>query len=278
VLDCDDIDCDDINYDDHVHDDLNDNNLVHHRHYRLGHHVDYDDFVHHHHHRLAHHDLDNDHHEYDEYDGYDNDSNGNSNDAASCTGLDQGRSRVYLGYFGLSNTFAFGGSGLDLLLYGFPFEFPYLGGMTVSSSGGGGQGDNGDLAVGSANYVTLSRTGQVLPNTQDVAVPGSGTGIAESAIWNYDSVSTQLSMTWTNSDGSLVNIPTFMIISTIVCATPDQAAFQARYGDGLEVDLGDLLSLLPCLYKHSKNNQVDAGTNCIKLIQPLAASTVFGGA
>ncbi|KAK0521350.1 hypothetical protein OC842_006805, partial [Tilletia horrida] len=124
------------------------------------------------------------------------------------------------------STFALGGSGLNLRIVGDTSSFPYMGGVQLGNSG------NGDLAVGSSNYVTLTTVAEVAPNSREDASSGYGTGVTESAIWNYDPVAQRFSATWTNSDGVGVTMPTVLAlaVASYTYLTADETAFKQTYG------------------------------------------------
>jgi len=121
--------------------------------------------------------------------------------------------------------FTTGGSLIDLPIINAQ-TYGFIGGTQLDNSG------NGDLAAGSANYVTVANVDQTPPGQQVDSDNSYGNGITESAIWNYNSVTTAITATWTNSNGSPVQIPTILGLqaSSYFYLTPDPAAFTASYG------------------------------------------------
>ncbi|KAK0527887.1 hypothetical protein OC842_004727 [Tilletia horrida] len=123
------------------------------------------------------------------------------------------------------NTFATGGSLID-----FPIvdgqTYPFFGATQLSNSG------NGDLSVGSSNYVTVANVDQTPAGDPGNGGTSYGSGVYQSAIWNYNPVSGEVTATWTNSDGSPV--PNLAILAlqanSYMYLTPDAAKFQATYG------------------------------------------------
>ncbi|KAK0523821.1 hypothetical protein OC835_006132 [Tilletia horrida] len=123
------------------------------------------------------------------------------------------------------NTFATGGSLIDFpIVDGQTYHF--FGGAQLSNSG------NGDLSVGSSNYVTVANVDQTPAGDPGNGGTSYGSGVYQSAIWNYNPVSGEVTATWTNSDGSPV--PNLAILAlqanSYMYLTPDAAKFQATYG------------------------------------------------